>query len=171
MIAAHAQWCETGGQEGRPSTFDGADLRALKSIKGFNLTALSAKGAVFYGLDMEGVQLQGAHLEGADLRACNLRRADLRGARLMGAKVSGSDLREALLGPLMITADRVLPADLTRMVAKGTDFSHADMRQAIMMFADVSRSNFTGAILKQADMTGSHRQGAKGLSEPTIADG
>ena len=62
--------------------FDNADLRALKSIRGFNLTALSAKGAVFYGLDMEGVQLQGAQLEDADLRACNLRRADLRGARL-----------------------------------------------------------------------------------------
>ena len=31
--------------------FNGADLRALKSIKAFNLTALSAKGAVFYGLD------------------------------------------------------------------------------------------------------------------------
>jgi uncharacterized protein YjbI with pentapeptide repeats len=164
MIRAHALWCETGGQEGRPSTFDGADLRALKSVKGFNLTALSAKGAVFYGLDMEGVQLQGAHLEGADLRACNLRRADLRGARLMGAKLSGSDLREAVLGPLLIGGDRVLPCDMTRVVAKGADFSSADMRQAIMVFADLSRSNFTGANLRQADLMASHRPGVKGLA-------
>ncbi|OWY59586.1 hypothetical protein B7486_73780, partial [cyanobacterium TDX16] len=62
MLAEHAQWCETGGAEGRPSVFDGVDLRALRSIRGYNLTALSARGAVFYGLDMEGVQLQGAHL-------------------------------------------------------------------------------------------------------------
>ena len=113
MIRDHARWCETNGAEGKPSVFDGADLRALETVRGFNLTALSAKGATFYALDMEGVQLQGAHLEGADLRACNLRRADLRGARLMGAKLSGSDLREAVLGPLLI-GNRVLPCDMTR---------------------------------------------------------
>ncbi|HKT53669.1 MAG TPA: pentapeptide repeat-containing protein [Caulobacteraceae bacterium] len=166
MVAAHAQWCETQGREGHPSVFDGADLRALKSIKGYNLTALSAKGAVFYGLDMEGVQLQGAQLQGADLRACNLRRADLRGARLMGAKLSGSDLREAVLGPLLIASDRVMPTDMSRCIAKGADFSHTDIRQAIMVFADLSRSNFTGANLRQADLTGAHRAGVRGLEAP-----
>src|SRR5262249_41449606 len=70
MIKDHATWCETGGTQGSPSVFDNADLRALGSVRGFNLTALSAKGATFYGLDMAGVQLQGAHLEGADLRNC-----------------------------------------------------------------------------------------------------
>ncbi|HYE42193.1 MAG TPA: pentapeptide repeat-containing protein, partial [Caulobacteraceae bacterium] len=49
MLRDHALWCETGGREGSPSVFDKADLRALKSIRGLNLTALSAKGAVFYG--------------------------------------------------------------------------------------------------------------------------
>ncbi|WP_313576862.1 pentapeptide repeat-containing protein, partial [Brevundimonas sp.] len=93
MLRDHAQWCETGGAEGQPSVFDGVDLRPLDSIRGLNLTALSAKGAVFYGLDMEGVQLQGAQLEGADLRSANLRRADLRGARLTRARLNGSDLR------------------------------------------------------------------------------
>jgi uncharacterized protein YjbI with pentapeptide repeats len=163
MVSAHALWCETAGQDGAPSVFDGADLRALKSIKGYNLTALSAKGAVFYGLNMEGVQLQGAKLEGADMRSCNLRRADLRGARLHGAKLSGSDLREALMGPLMIGHDRLLPCDMTRVVAKGADFSNADMRQAVMVLSDVTRANFTGAIMRQVDMTGAHRPGAKGL--------
>ena len=56
MIKDHARWCETGGGEGKPSSFDGTDLRALSSIAGYNLTALSAKGTVFYGLNMEGVQ-------------------------------------------------------------------------------------------------------------------
>ena len=77
MLKAHALWCETGGAEGKPSVFDGVDLRALQSITGYNLTALSARGAVFYGLNMEGVQLQGAHLEGADLRSARRRRPDV----------------------------------------------------------------------------------------------
>jgi uncharacterized protein YjbI with pentapeptide repeats len=166
MVSVHAKWCETGGREGKPSVFDGADLRALKTIKGYNLTAMSAKGAIFYGLNMEGVQLQGAHLEGADLRCCNLRRADLRGARLVGAKLSGADLREALLGPLMIGPERMLPCNLTRAVAKSTDFSGADLRQAILALADLSRSNFTGAVTRQADLTGAQRTGVKGLELP-----
>ena len=57
MIHDHALWCESAGKEGKPSMFDEADLRALSSLKGLNLTALSAKKAVFCGLKMEGVQL------------------------------------------------------------------------------------------------------------------
>ena len=89
-LGLHARWCETDGAEGKPSTFDELDLRALKSVRGFNLTALSARRAIFYGLDMEGVKLQGAHLEGADLRSCRLKGADLRGARLTGARLNGA---------------------------------------------------------------------------------
>src|ERR1700722_9753171 len=32
MLRAHAVWCESSGRQGAPSTFDGADLRQLKSI-------------------------------------------------------------------------------------------------------------------------------------------
>lgn len=163
MLADHARWCETGGAEGKPSVFDEADLRGLSSIRGYNLTALSAKRAVFYGLDMEGVQLQGAHLEGADLRGCNLRRADLRGARLTGARLSGADLREALMGPLLINSQRILPCNLAKAVAKNVDFTGADLRQAVFELADVSRSNFTGALLRQTDFTGAYREGVRGL--------
>ncbi len=165
MIKDHARWCETGGQSGAPSVFDGADLRALETVRGYNLTALSAKGAVFYGLDMEGVQLQGAHLEGTDLRNCNLRRADLRGAKLAGAKLSGSDLREAQMGPLLLGADRVLACDLRGAELKGADLSGADVRQAIFIEADVSRANFSGALLRQANFTGVTRHGARGLDD------
>jgi uncharacterized protein YjbI with pentapeptide repeats len=163
MIQDHARWCETGGAEGKPSVFDNADLRTLHSISGFNLTALSAKGAVFYALDMEGVQLQGAHLEGADLRNCKLRRADLRGAKLKGAKLAGADLREAQMGPLLLGGDRVLPTDMTEANLKGADLSMADLRQAILAHADVSRANFTGALLRQVNGAGVIRAGARGF--------
>ena len=43
----------------------------------------------------------------------------------------------------MIGADRLLPCDMTRVVAKGVDFSDADLNHAIMVFADISRANFT----------------------------
>ena len=165
MIQEHARWCASGGAEGHPSNFDKADLRALPSVRGFNLTALPAKGAIFYGLDMEGVQLQGAHLEGADLRNCNLRRADLRGARLLGAKLAGSDLREAQMGPLLINSDRVLPCDMTGANLKGADLAGADLRQAVLEGADVSRANFTNALLKQVKITGATRTGARGLDD------
>jgi uncharacterized protein YjbI with pentapeptide repeats len=164
MIDDHARWCETGGVQGKPSVFDGADLRNLKSLRGFNLTALSAKGAVFYGLDLEGAQLQGAHLENADLRACNLRRADLRGARLSGAKLSRSDLRDAQLGPLIIGPERLLACNLSGAILKSADFARADLRAANLSGADVSRANFTGAIIKDADFTGVRREGARGLA-------
>ena len=163
MLKDHALWCETEGAEGAPSAFNGADLRRLGSIKGFNLTALSARNAIFYGLDMEGVQLQGARLEGADLRGCNLRRADLRGARLIGAKLAGSDLRDAQLGPLLISSDRVLPCDLTDAVLKGADLSRADLRHAILVRADLSRANFSGAHMRHADITEAHLLSARGL--------
>jgi uncharacterized protein YjbI with pentapeptide repeats len=165
MIKEHARWCETGGEQGKPSAFDNADLRTLESVRGYNLTALSAKGAVFYGLDMEGVQLQGAHLEGADLRNCNLRRADLRGAKLLGAKLSGSDLREAQMGPLLLGADRVLPTNMTGAELKNADLTAADLRQAVFVEADVSRANFTGALLRQANFLDVRRHGARGLED------
>ncbi len=165
MLREHALWCETDGANGAPSCFDKADLRRLGSIKRYNLTALSAKGAVFYGLDMEGVQLQGAHLEEADLRGCNLRRADLRGARLARAKLAGADLRDAQLGPLLIATERILPSDLTQASLKGADCSGADFRQAMMAGADLSRADFSRALLKQADITGAELRGARGLQD------
>ena len=165
MLREHARWCETGGVEGQPSVFDGVDLRPLKSITGLNLTALSAKGAVFYGLDMEGVQLQGAQLDGADLRNCNLRRADLRGARLIGAKLSGADLRDAQMGPLLLGADRTLPCNLTGAKLKNTDLARADCRHAIFVDADLSRANFTNAMVRQANLTNAQKWGVRGLED------
>ncbi|ESQ80228.1 pentapeptide repeat-containing protein [Asticcacaulis sp. YBE204] len=145
MIKDHAVWVDSVGKEGKPSTFDKADLRALKSIKGLNLTALSAKGAVFYGLDMRGVQLQGAQLQGADLRNCDLRGADLRGVQMKGARLDGSNLEGANLGPLNLGNDRLFPADLSEARVRGVNLQGADMRMVKLDGADLSRSNLDRA--------------------------
>jgi uncharacterized protein YjbI with pentapeptide repeats len=168
MLHEHAVWCETGGAEGQPSVFDDVDLRALGSITGLNLTALSAKRAVFYGLNMEGVQLQGAHLEEADLRSTNLRRADLRGARLTGARLNGADLREAQLGPLMLGPERLLPADLTGANLRAADLSGADIRRAILVRADLTRAVLHGVQARNADFGEAVLTGVRGL-EPVEA--
>ena len=147
MLRDHALWVDTLGKEGTPSKFDNADLRGLGSIKGLNLAALSAKGAVFYGLDMRGVQLQGAHLEDADLRNCNLAGADLRGVRMARARLDGANLEGANLGALKIDATRFLPADLRDTRMRNVNFTDSDMKLARLDGADISRSNLQGAMM------------------------
>jgi len=71
------------------------------------------------------------------------------------------------MGPLLIGEDRMLPCDLGRAVAKGADFSGADLRHALMVFADISRSNFSGALMRNADLAGAHVQGARGMALPS----
>ncbi|MDV6332462.1 pentapeptide repeat-containing protein [Asticcacaulis sp. 201] len=147
MLRDHALWVDTLGKDGKPSKFDNADLRGLVSIKGLNLAALSAKGAIFYGLDMRGVQLQGAHLEEADLRNCNLKGADLRGVRLARARLDGANLEGANLGALKIDATRFLPADLRNTRMRNVNFSEAQMKLVQLDGADISRSNLEGAAM------------------------
>ena len=152
MLHDHAKWVDTLGKEGKPSTFDKADLRGLGSIKGLNLTALSAKGAVFYGLDMRGVQLQGAHLEEADLRNCNLSGADLRGVRMHKARLDGANLEGVNLGALIIGKDRTLPADLTEAKLRNVNFAAADLKNVRLDGADLSRANLENAVMNLAQL-------------------
>jgi uncharacterized protein YjbI with pentapeptide repeats len=77
--------------------------------------------------------------------------------------MSGADLRDAQMGPLVISANRTLSCDMTRATVKNADFARADMRQAILVGADLSRANFTGAFLKGVDVTDAIRDAVKGL--------
>jgi len=86
---ANQMWCDTGGKHGSPAKMDAEDLRPMGlRLRGFRLTAMSAKGACLVGLDMTGCQLQGSNFEGADLRSVCFKDADLRGARLGGSDPS-----------------------------------------------------------------------------------
>ena len=131
LLQDHATWCRSNGREGSTYAFDGADLRGLTQLAGLTLTALSARNAIFYALDLEGVQMQGANLQGADLRACNLRNADLRGAQLTNCKLDGSDLTGANLGPLQLRQGRRLSVDLAGASLRGTRLPGTNMAQNI----------------------------------------
>ncbi len=152
MLHEHAKWVDSVGKEGKPSIFNNADLRALGSIRNLNLTALSAKEAVFYGLDMRGVQLQAAQLEGADLRNCNLKGADLRGARLHKARLDGANLEGVNLGPLVMADGRLLPADLREARVRGCNLTAAELKMVKLEGADLSRSNLEGASMELSQL-------------------
>jgi uncharacterized protein YjbI with pentapeptide repeats len=160
QIAEHVKWCESNGKEGKPSLFDGTDLRGLTSLAGKTLTAFHARGATLYGLDLEGAQLQGARLERADLRMVSLRGADLRGADLTGANLSNADLRDCQLGPLLLEGDRLFPASLAGVRARYTDLRGADLRQAKATGGDFSYSRLNGADVRRATFEGSCFTGA-----------
>jgi uncharacterized protein YjbI with pentapeptide repeats len=63
----------------------------------------------------------------------------------------------------MITADRLLPADLTGACLRGTDLSGADLNRAMMTGADLSRALLFGAGLRQVDLGEAITKGARGL--------
>jgi uncharacterized protein YjbI with pentapeptide repeats len=163
MLREHARWVSSVAEVGAPAVLDGLDLRSLTTLRGFNLSAISARRAIFFGLDMEGAQLQGARLEGADLRGVNLRRADLRGAHLDGAMMADADLRGARLSPLVLgNSSRRIPTDLTSADLRRANFSGADLRLAILKDVDLRQGNLTGANLTGAQLQFRESYGLKG---------
>ncbi len=135
------RWAETEGREGRPADLTGMDLRQVQKLAHRMLTALIAPGVQFYGMDLQGASLQGSNLSGADLRSANLRGADLRGVNFSGAKLNHADLRDTKMGPLMISAGRLLPARLDNAAARYADFRGADLKRV--------RLSGSGPVLRQ----------------------
>ena len=77
--------------------------------------------------------------------------------------LNGADLREAQLGPLLLTADRLLSADLTDAILRGADLTGADLRRAVMVGADLGRAVLHGAQTRQTDLTDANLTGVRGL--------
>ena len=72
-------------------------------------------------------------------------------------------MREAQLGPLLIAADRLMPADLTGAVLRGADLSGADLKRAVLAGADLGRAILHGAQTRQIDLTEANLTGVRGL--------
>ena len=153
MLEAHTRWAQSDGREGKPADLSGLDLRRVKNLSHRMLTALIAPGAILYGVNLEGASLQGSNLAGCDLRAARLHGADLRGVNLAGAKLSHADLSDTNLSPLLIAAERLLPARLDNAEARYADFHGADLRKTHMTGSDFAYANLTGADLRDAEIT------------------
>ena len=85
----------------------------------------------------------------------SLRGADLRGADLTGANLSNADMRDCQFGPLILEANRLLPASMSGAKARYVDFRGADLRQAKANGADFSYSQLDGANVRKALFGGS----------------
>jgi uncharacterized protein YjbI with pentapeptide repeats len=85
----------------------------------------------------------------------------LRGVNLLGAKLNYADLRDAKLGPLMISDDRLLPARLDGVTARYADFRGADLRRVSLVGAALAYANLIDANLRDADTEDADLTGTK----------
>lgn len=152
MLESHLLWRQTMGEKGQPGIFDELDLRGASALAGRKLTALRARRATLFGLDLSGCELQGASLSGADLRAVRMGKADLRGASLSGVRGQRMILAGSDLTPLVLPNGRRLACDLS-----GADLS----------WADLSGANLSEAVLDGATMDGAKLDGT--IFSPEIA--
>ena len=66
-----------------------------------------------------------------------------------------------ILGPLLISNQRLLPARLERVDARYADFRGAELRQTVLAESDLAYADLTGATLRSADFRGAMLQGIK----------
>ncbi|MTJ81900.1 MAG: pentapeptide repeat-containing protein [Telmatospirillum sp.] len=144
ILALHAQWVESGGQQGRRAKLEGREI-AGRSLAGAVLTsallrradisASDATDALMHGIDLRNADATGTRFVGADLAVARLRHARLCGCDLTGATLKGADLAGA---------------DLT-----GARFGHADLAGAILLGAHLAGADLSGvAGLTQAQLEG-----------------
>jgi len=123
-----------------------------------HLTALSAKDAVFYALDLSGAQMQGAHWRARILRPGNLRRADLRGARMAGASSPALTSGRRNWDHCSSAATGSCPSDL-----KGRRLRHGPFRRRPQPRADRRRRCEPGELHRRPpEAGGSHRRDPAG---------
>ena len=179
LIDQHRIWVESAGQSGRQLDLSDYDLRELDSLKGERLTAIKARRAKFFGMNLYKIQLQSAHLEEADFRRCDLEEADFRGSSLVKAKLSHAQLRKANFSGLMFgtgTLQRMAPCNLTAAELRYADLRDANLKNISLRNADLSFADLTGADLRDADLTGAIMEGtvlddirSDGATFPVIA--
>ncbi len=162
LIQQHRIWVETAGTSGEQLDLSDYDLRGLATLKMERMTAIVARRAKFFGMNLYKIQLQSAHLEEADFRRCDLEEADFRASSLIRAKLSHSNLKKANFSGLIFgtgTAQRFAPCDLTGAELRYADLSGAVLKRVSLRNADLSYANLTGCDLRETDFTGANLEG------------
>ena len=62
VLADHEAYCDSAGQRGGVTDLSNVDFRPMRTLKERRFTAIVARNAIFFGLDLQNVQLQGADL-------------------------------------------------------------------------------------------------------------
>ena len=162
LIDHHRLWIESAGQSGQQLDLSGYDLRELSTLKKEKLTAIKARKAKFFGMNLYQIQLQSAQLEEADFRRCDLEGADFRGSNLTKAKFSHARLKNANFSGLMFgtgSMQRFAPCNLTAAQLRYADLREANLKNVSLKNADLSYANLSGADLREADLTGAILEG------------
>ena len=165
-----------------------AQLPALSSLVGSNLSNRDFTGFNFSGLNLSGVNfsgsiltntnlsnanLSGANLSGAVLTATNLSRAVLTGANVSGVDLSSADISFTKSGglvgvPAALPADWLLirgyffgsSANLSDANLSGVDFSKLDLTKVTLSGANLAGADLRGLQLAGVSMSGLNLSGA-----------
>ena len=101
ILAAHATWLRTNGEEGKRANLAGANLADANLMRA-NLAGANLADANLMRANLTGAYLTGAYLARADLAGADLTGADLTGADLAGANLMRANLASAYLPPLAV---------------------------------------------------------------------
>jgi uncharacterized protein YjbI with pentapeptide repeats len=161
LLRLHREFIESSGAAGAALDLSGFDLRTAGALAGARLTMLTARNAVFYGLDLSRVELQAARCAEADFRDCLFESADMRGIMLVGAMLNGASMQRANLASLVINGTRRMQSDLSGACLRHADLRGADLRGMLLAGADLSFADLTGAHLADVDLAGARMVACK----------
>jgi uncharacterized protein YjbI with pentapeptide repeats len=153
ILAAHQQWVQTSGKEGKradlaEATLGRASLR-LVVLSDANLQGADLERAILANARLQGANLQGASLRSADLQLAALHRANMQGADLFEANLENANLSEATLQGANLYFANLRGSDLQRV-----SLQRALLKEAILQGANLSGANLSGANLQGADLRG-----------------
>lgn len=170
LLQSHHDWVGSAGAQGQRMDLSNMDLRALRTLEGERLTAINAKNAKLFGINLHRVQLQKAMMDGSDFRYCDLVEADLRGGSFSESNFAHAKMKnmrgDALILSATGTGRRSTPCNFEFSRFRYADLTGANFKGAQLRGADFSWANLTGADLREADLrdvdlTGAILDGAK----------
>jgi uncharacterized protein YjbI with pentapeptide repeats len=164
LLGLHRRFIESCGAAGAPLDLSGFDLRSAGAFAGACLTMMTARNAVFYGMDLSRTALQAADCAEADFRDCRLDGADMRGIVLCGARLDGASMQGAQLRALVIDPSRRMQSDLSGACLRHVDLRGADLRDVLLVGTDLSFADLTDANLTDVDLSAAKLCGCKGVA-------
>ncbi len=143
ILADHALWLRSTGEDGMKAQFNKADL-AGRSLAEANLTNAALREA-----DLSDSDCRNATLASADLRRSDLSAADLNGTDLSVANLRGASLKLARFGETSLRGADLAGASFAGTAVADTDFASANLLDTDFTGADLSRAK--GLIQRQID--------------------
>lgn len=158
LLAAHAKWLSTSGQEGQQFDLSEYDLSKVENINQFSFIAVKAQATLFVKQDLFGTDMQSSNFDGSDFRGADMSETDIRGSTFRNAHMSRVTLSRAKMCPLKIRAggkEKLLRVNLDGANLRYATIVGADMRDILLTCADLSYAKLINCDLRRADLTGS----------------